>query len=468
MPGTESTAHRLPLTAHQPPPLTSHAPSDGLSPQLGLLDATMINVGTMVGASIFIVPSSIAALFSGSFPTILVWIAGGIVSLFGALAIAELGAAMPRAGGQYVYLERAFGPIWGYLYGWGASVIINPASIAFVAVAFATYLGFFISLSALAVKLLAVVSILLLTALNCFGLRTGATTQNVLTLIKIGAVAGFIALCFLLSGGSAANIQPVWSSEPVSALVAPFGLAMILVLGAYDGWIEATYVGSELRNPAKDMARAMVLSTMLVTLLYVGVSLACVWVLGQTATAQSTLVAADAMKVVMGPVGGALITVAILISTTGCSNGMIFSSARIPYAMALEGRFFRWAAKLDPVHRSPNRVMVVQGLWASAMVFSGTYNQLLTYVVFVGFLFYALSCAAVMVLRHREPAMPRPYRTWGYPITPVVFILFSGYLRLNTIVNAPRDAAIGGGLLALGLPVYVWCRRRYSTVSRER
>lgn len=421
----------------------------------------MINVGTMVGASIFIVPSSIAALFSGSFPTMLVWIAGGIVSLFGALAIAELGAAMPRAGGQYVYLERAFGPVWGFLYGWGAAVIINPASIAFVSVAFATYLGFFIPLSALSVKLVAVAAILLLTALNCFGLRTGAVTQNILTLIKIGAVIGMVALCFLLAGGSAANIQPLWPSEPTGTLIAPFGLAMILVLGAYDGWIEATYVGSELRNPARDMARAMVLSTLLVTLLYVGVSLACVWVLGQAATARSTLVAADAMNVVMGPAGGALITIAILISTTGCSNGMIFSSARIPYAMALEGRFFRWAAKLDLEHQSPNRVMVVQGLWASAMVFSGTYNQLLTYVVFVGFLFYALSCAAVMVLRRREPGMPRPYRTWGYPLTPVVFILFSGYLILNTIVNAPRDAAIGGGLLLVGLPVYAWCRKRY-------
>jgi APA family basic amino acid/polyamine antiporter len=464
MAAPEATAPVSSLPSHVAP-LPSHVGADGLNPQLGLLDATMINVGTMVGASIFIVPSSIAALFSASFPTILVWIAGGIVSLFGALAIAELGAAMPRAGGQYVYLERAFGPVWGFLYGWGAAVIINPASIAFVAVAFATYLGFFIPMAALGVKLTAVASILLLTALNCFGLRTGAMTQNILTLIKIGAVVGFVALCFLLAGGGAANIQPVWPSEPAPALIAPFGLAMILVLGAYDGWIEATYVGSELRNPARDMARAMVLSTLLVTLLYVGVSLACVWVLGQAATARSTLVAADAMKVVMGPAGGALITIAILISTTGCSNGMIFTSARIPYAMALEGRLFRWAAKLDPKHRSPNRVMVAQGIWAALLALSGTFNQLLTYVVFVGFLFYALSCGAVILLRRREPAMPRPYRTWGYPVTPVVFILFSGYLILNSIIATPRDAAVGGGLLLAGLPVYLWCRRRYATVG---
>jgi len=448
-------------------PLTSHVGADGLKPQLGLLDATMINVGTMVGASIFIVPSAIAAYFSASFPTLLVWIAGGVVSLFGALAVAELGAAMPRAGGQYIYLQRAFGPIWGFLYGWGAAVVINPASMAFIAVAFATYLGFFLPFSPLAVKLVAVVSILALTGLNCFGLRTGAITQNILTLIKIGAVVAFVALCFLLPGGGSANIQPLWSAEPVGALIAPFGLAMILVLGAYDGWIETTYVGSELRNPGKDMARSMVLSTLLVTVLYVGVSLACLWVLGRAATAASTLVAADAMRVVLGPAGGAFITIAILISTTGANNGIVFTAARIPYAMALEGRFFRWAARLDPVHQSPNRVMVVQGLWASALVFSGTYTQLLTYVVFVSFLFYAMSSAAVILLRRREPEMPRPYRAWGYPVTPVVFILFSGYLILNTIVNAPRDAAIGGGLLLLGLPVYAWCRKRYGVVSGE-
>ncbi|HEX7024735.1 MAG TPA: amino acid permease [Gemmatimonadales bacterium] len=458
-PGTQPTS----------PQLSTPTPSrDGLRAELGLLDATMINVGTIVGSSIFIVPSSIAALFSGSLPTILVWVAGGIVSLFGALAVAELGAAMPRAGGQYVYLERAFGPVWGYLYGWGAAVIINPASLAFVAVAFASYLGFFIPMSALAVKLVAAVSLLLLTALNCLGLRVGATTQNVLTFLKIGAILAFVILCLALPGGSAANIQPVWPVEPVGSLIAPFGLAMILVLGAYDGWIETTYVGSELRNPGRDMARSMVFSTLLVSALYVGVSFASLWVLGQAGTARSTLVAADAMKVVLGPAGGALITIAILVSTTGCNNGMVFTAARIPYAMALEGRFFRWAARLDPVRRSPNRVMVVQGFWASALVFSGTYNQLLTYVVFVSFLFYALSSAAVIVLRRNEPAMPRPYRTWGYPVTPVVFILFSGYLILNTIINAPRDSAIGGGLLLAGLPVYWWCRRRYGMARSTR
>jgi APA family basic amino acid/polyamine antiporter len=424
----------------------------------------MINVGTIIGSSIFIVPASIAAAFTGSFPTILVWIAGGLVSLCGALCVAELGAAMPKAGGQYVYLEHAFGPLWGYLYGWGAAVVINPASIAFVAVGFASYLGFFLPLSALGVKLIAVSSILLLTLLNCFGLRVGALTQDVVTLIKIAAVVGLVCFCLLLPGGNTANLQPLWPREPASALIGPFGLAMILVLGAYDGWIEITYVGSELRRPERDMPLSIVLSTVLVGLLYVGVSLAVLYVLGQAATAKSSLVAADAMKVVLGPTGGAVITLAVLLSTLGSTNGMVFTAARIPYAMALRGHFFAWAGRLDTRHASPNVVMIVQGVWASLLALSGTYNQLITYMVFVSFLFYALSCAAVLVLRRREPGLSRPYRTWGYPVTPVVFILFSGYLVLNTILETPKDAAFGAALLLAGLPVYWYCRRKYASV----
>ena len=440
---------------------TTEASTDGLRRELGLLDATMINAGTIIGSSIFLVPASIAAAFSGSFPTILVWVAGALVSLCGALCIAELGAAMPKAGGQYVYLQRTFGPLWGYLYGWGAAVVINPASIAFVSVGFATYLGFFVPLSALAVKLVAVGAILLLTLFNCLGLRVGAVTQDIITAIKIAAVAALVVLCLVLPGGSSANIQPLWPRESLSSLIGPFGLAMILVLGAYDGWIEITYVGSELKRPGRDMPLSILLSTLLVGLLYIGVSVAVLYVLGQKATAASATVAADAMKVVLGPAGGALITVAVLLSTLGCSHGMIFTAPRIPYSMALRGDFFAWAGRLHPRRATPNTAMIVQGFWAALLALSGTYNQLITYMVFVSFLFYALSSAAVLVLRRREPRLERPYRAWGYPVTPVVFILFSGYLIANTIRETPLDAAIGAALLLAGLPVYWYCRWRY-------
>lgn len=448
--------------AAPPPP----GGDDGLRRELGLLDATMINVGTIVGSSIFIVPASIAAAFSASFPTILVWIAGAVVSLCGALSVAELGAAMPRAGGQYVYLQRAFGPLWGYLYGWGAAVVINPSAIAFVSVGFATYLGFFLPLSALGVKLAAAGSILLLTLLNCFGLRVGAVTQDIVTLIKIGAVVALVALCLLLPGGNSANFQPFWPTEPVSALIGPFGVMMILVLGAYDGWIEVTYVGSELRDPGRNMPLSILFSTLLVGLLYVGVSVAMLYVLGQEATAKSSMVAADAMRVVLGPAGGALIAAAVMLSTLGCSNGIVFTAARIPYAMALRGDFFAWAGRLNTRYRTPNTALVVQGCWAAVLALSGTYNQLVAYMVIVSFVFYAMSSAAVLVLRRREPALERPYRAWGYPVTPVVFILFSGYLMVNTIRETPQDAAIGAALLLLGLPVYWYCRRKYASVRQ--
>ena len=219
--------------------------------ELGLLDATMINAGTIIGSSIFIVPAAIAAAFTASAPTILVWVAGALVSLCGALCVAELGAAMPEAGGQYAYLERAFGPTWGYLYGWGAAVIINPASIAAVGVGFATYLGFFLPIGPDGIKLVAAGSILLLTFLNYFGLRTGAFTQNLLTLVKIAAVLGLILACFLLPGGRSGNFQPLWSGEGLGTLVGPFGVAMVGVLFAFDGWIEVTYVGSEVKNPGR-------------------------------------------------------------------------------------------------------------------------------------------------------------------------------------------------------------------------
>lgn len=446
---------------------TTGGEHDGLRPQLGLLDATMINVGTMVGSSIFIVPAAIAGAFTGSLPTIAVWVVGGLVSLCGALCVAELGAAMPRAGGQYVYLQRAFGPLWGYLYGWGAAVIINPASIAFIAVGFATYLGFFVPLGAGAIKLVAVASILLLTVLNSFGLRTGAVTQNVFTLLKIGAVAALVLAGLLLPGGSAANLEPLWPLESAGRLIGPFGVAMVAVLGAYDGWIEITYVGSEMKSPGRDMPRSIILSTLIVTLLYVGMSSAVLWVLGREGTAGSSLVAADAMRIVLGPIGATLIVIAILVSTTGCNHGIVFTAPRIPYAMARQGKFFPWAARLNPRYRTPNTALGAQGIWASLLALSGSYIQLLTYMVFVSFLFYALSAAAVIVLRRREPDMARPYRAWGYPVTPVVFILFAMYLVGNTIVESPRDAAVGTGLLLLGLPFYWYFLRQYRPVAPD-
>src|SRR2546427_554512 len=338
----------------------------GLKRQLGLLDATMINVGTIIASAIFIVPSTIALQLHATLPAILVWVVGGVVSMLGALSLAELGAALPETGGGFVYLARAYGPIWGFLYGWANGAVINPASIAAIAVGFAGYLTVFVPLSPAGIKAVAIGAILLLTVLNSLGVRAGARTQNVLTLLKIGILVALIVVGFGLAGGSPANFRPLWPAQSVSGLIGPFGVAMVAALGAYDGWVEATYGAGGGRDPGRILPRFL----------------------------------------------------------------------------------------------TPVPSLAVQALISCLLTLSGTYDQLFTYVIFTEFLFYALICGAVIRLRVVEPELPRPYRTWGYPVTPVVFIAFAAWLVRNTVLERPRDALVGTAILLLGLPVYwIWRRR---------
>jgi len=420
----------------------------------------MINVGTMIASAIFIVPATIATQVPGSGLMILVWVVGGVVSLLGALSIAELGAAYPEAGGQYAYLREAYGPVWAFLYGWANFAVINPASIAAIAVGFATYFGFFVSLSPDAVKGIAVVSIAGLTLLNCLGVRLGATTQNILTFLKMGALAGLIATAFLLAGGGAANFQPLWPAGSASGWIRPFGVAMIGALWAYDGWLETTYVGSEIKDPGKNLPRSIILGAIIVIVFYVLASVAYSYVLSPARMAGAKLVASDAAQVTMGAVGAGFVAAAILVSTLGANNGIILTAARIPYAMARGGLFFRSQGSVHPRFATPVVALVTQGAISTALALTGRYDQLFTYVVFAQFTFYALGCGAVMRLRRTAPQVPRPYRTWGYPVTPLVFIAFALWLVGNTIVELPRESAVGAGLILLGLPGYWYWRRK--------
>ena len=437
-----------------------------LKRQLGLLDSTMINVGTIIASAIFIVPSAIALQLHASLPTILVWIVGGLVSLLGALSVAELGAAMPEAGGQYVYLTEAYGPVWGYLYGWASGVVINPASIAAIAVGFATYFGFFVPLADAGIKAVAVVSIVALTALNCLGVRLGAITQNVLTLIKMGLLAVLIVTGFVLPGGSVANLSPLWppsppSGAPVGSWIAPFGVAMVAALWAYDGWIEITYVGSEVKDPERTLPRSIVLSTLIGMALYCLVTASFAYVLSPARMAASSLVASDAAQVTMGRAGAALVAVAIMTATLGSNNGIVLTAARVPYAMARDGVLPRWLGGVHPRFLTPVPSLVVQGIISIALTWistepswKDTYSRLFTYVVLSEFVFYAMSCGAVLRLRHKAADLVRPYKTWGYPVTPVLFILFSLWLVINTAREQPRDAVAGAALILAGLPIY--------------
>jgi len=439
-----------------PPPTST---SVDLKRELGLFDAVMINAGTMIASAIFIVPATVAAAVHGTALMTLVWVIGGIVSLLGALSIAELAAAYPEAGGQYAYLREAYGTVWAFLYGWANFAVINTASIAAIAVGFARYIGFFTPLSEAAIRVIAVLSIVGLTLLNCRGVRLGATTQNVLTTLKIGALVALIVTSFVLPGGAASHFQPLWPSGTIGQWIGPFGVAMVGVLWAYDGWIETTYVGSEIMNPGRNLPRSIILSTLIVVALYVLASVAYVYVLSPAGVAGSALVASDAAKITMGGIGATFVVVAILISTLGANNGIILTAARIPYAMARGGMFFRSQGIVHPRYATPAVALLTQGVIASALTAFGTYDQLFTYVVFAQFVFYALSAGAVIRLRRTAPQLARPYRTWGYPVTPVVFIAFAVWLVYNTIVETPRDSAIGAGIILLGLPGYWYWKK---------
>jgi APA family basic amino acid/polyamine antiporter len=431
-----------------------------LKRQLGLFDATMINVGTIIASAIFIVPAVIAAGLHATSLTILVWVVGGIVSLLGAVSIAELAAAMPRAGGAFVYLSEAYGPVWGYLYGWANGTVVNPASIAAIAVGFAGYLGFFFPLSGAGIKAVAIASILGLTLLNAIGVRAGALTQNVLTTLKIGILIALIVIGFALPGGSSANLQPWWPEGSWSSLIGPLGIAMVAVLWAYDGWIETTYVAGEVTEPGRNLPRAIIYSTVIAVALYVLVTVSFTYVLSSARVAGSSLVASDAAQVTLGRFGAGLVAGAILISTLGANNGIVLTAARIPYAMAREGVMFRWIGGVHPRFLTPVPSLIAQAGVSILLALTGKYDQLFTYVIFTEFLFYALMCAAVIRLRARAPAMERPYRAWGYPVTPLAFIAFAVWLVGNTIAEKPKDALVGTVILVAGLPLYFYWKRQ--------
>jgi APA family basic amino acid/polyamine antiporter len=420
----------------------------------------MINAGSMIGSGIFIVPATIAFQLHSSLLVLSIWVVGGFVSLFGALSVAELGAMMPRAGGMYVYLREAYGPLWGFLYGWTAFACINTASIAAIAATFALYLGYFFPMTAGARTAVAIASIVVLTVVNCFGIKLGALVQNGFTLLKIASLVLLALLSFVLGGGTFANFSPVLPVEPVTRLAGPLMLAMIAALFAYDGWIEITYVAGEVKQPGRTIPRALLFSTVIVIGLYVAITCGLLYVLPLSKMASSTMVVSDAAVTFLGSWGAAAVSVAVIVSTFGANNGFIFTCPRIYYAMAKEGIFFNWLANISPRYRTPIGSLIAQAILASVLVLSGTFDQLATYVVFASWVFYAMSVVAVVRLRRSRPAAERPYKTWGYPVTPVLFVLFSLYLVAETIIEDPRDAAVGAGIILAGIPLYFYWRNR--------
>ncbi|MBX7152846.1 amino acid permease [bacterium] len=438
-----------------------------LPQSLSLLDATMINIGSMIGSGIFIVPASVALYLDSSLLIIGVWIFGGIISLCGALSIAELGAMMPKAGGQYVYLSKAYHPLFGFLYGWTNFAVIMTGSIAAVAVGFATYLGHFVSLNPIEIKTVAMLSILLLTVINCLSTRFGAMFQNGFTTVKMLCLGGLIILPFISNGGSWSHFSPAFSHHSFTELIAPLGLSIVAVLWAYDGWIEITYVAGEVIEPQKNLPRSLILSTLAMIGLYTLINVAYIYVLSPAGMSKAPMVASEAAIIVLGTGGASLVAISVMIAMFGANNGFVFTGARIYYAMAKERLFFRPVKRIHPTFDTPYISLIAQGAWACALIFTGTFEQLFTYVVFASWLFYAMSCGAVLILRQKAADLPRLYRTWGYPWTPVAFILFSLFLVINTLIEDPRDALIGLGIILMGVPLYVYWSRNSLTEAAE-
>lgn len=452
------------------------AGEDRLVRGLGTWDAALLTIGSVVGTGIFLTTSDMARVLPNPGLILLVWAAGGLLTLAGALTYAELGVLFPRAGGIYHYIKQAYGPLWGFLYGWIAFLVIMSGGIAALGVAFGEYLGSFLpwfstrhallsvpigswTWSVSGGQVAAVLAILALTAVNHLGLKEGAWVQNALTAIKIGSILLFGVLGLLKPAPAVSSL-----SEPVHALptglLAAFGVAMIAALWTYDGWYGLTCSAGEVRDPARSLPRGLILGTVVVTALYLLLNLVYVRTLSIADMAATPRIAETVAAVLFGPGAARLISLAVLVSTFGCLSSTILYSSRIYLPMAADGLFFPSLAKVDPRFRTPVRCLWAQTAWAVLLTVSGRYDQLYTYVIFASVVFHAATAAAVFVFRRRLPDAPRPYRTWGYPVVPALFILACLLLIGNTLAEKPLESLAGLGLLVLGVPAFLIFRGR--------
>lgn len=429
--------------------------------ELTLLDSLMINLGVILGSAIFLVPASIGAQTPSPWIAALVWIVAGLMSLSGALTFAELSSLFPQAGGQFVYLEKAYSPFWGFLYGWTLFAVIQTASIAAVSVAFMTYLGYFMSLSPAGIKIGAILLILSLTAWNTLSLRLSANTQNVTTLLKLAMLGGIVAVCFLFGGDGREAFGRLAGSGGAGLGPAGYTTALIAALWAFDGWISITYVGGEVKNPQRTLPLSLTHSVLVLAVLYAAVQLAFSYALPRETLVQSSRVASDAVVATLGAWGGALVALAVIVSCFSSNNAMILSGARVYYAMSVQGVFLKPLARLNR-RNLPANALWAQSVWACAISLTGSYDQLFTYVVVCSWFFYMMSAAGVIVLRRKAPHLHRPYRMPAYPWLPATFVLLAAALLVNALVTNPRDSLIGVGIMLAGTPFYRYWRRRGS------
>ena len=432
-----------------------------LARTLGTRDLTLLVVGNVIGSGIFLVPSSVLAQSGESVPIAMaVWLVGGVLSLLGALSYAELGAmeGPGSGGGLYAFIRDGFGAFPAFLYGWTLFFVIGAGTIATLSVAAANYMTQFMPMTTIQKDIVAVTLIVLMAAINVRGTRESAMVQNVATAIKVVAILAMSGVMFALGTGSS-GVDVAHAVTPASA--SGVGLSIISVLWAYEGWQYVTFVSAEAKDPQRSLPKAITIGTVLLIAIYLIANAAYLAALGPARVASSERVAGEAVAAVMGPAAGGLIAAAIIVSMYSAAHATVITVPRVYFAMARDGLFFRRLTEIHPRYGTPAVAIVSSCAWAVVLALSGTFEQLLTYVVFIGWIFYALGAAAVIALRIKRPAAVRPFRVPFYPLTPVLFVIAGAVIVLNTVYTQPRDSAIGIAVVLAGAPAYlIWKRRR--------
>jgi APA family basic amino acid/polyamine antiporter len=451
------------------------SPRNELKRDLGTWAAASIVVGTVIGSGIFLVPQAMIERVGTPAMVFGVWVFGGLLSLAGALSYAELAAAMPEAGGEYVYLREAYGPMWGFLYSWTQMWVAKSGSIATLATGFFYYLtNFFPGLDRVFYRLplplgphggplefrygqlLAMALILSLAWLNYYGVKLGGDVQVAVTAVKVALIAFIIIVG--LGFGSSHSAAVAAPAAPLT--VAGFFAALVAALWAYDGWNNVSMVASEVRQPQRNLPRALIWGTISVIGIYLLANSAYFHVLTAREVAASPRVAAEMMRRILGGGGAGAVSIAAMISIFAALNGSILSGSRVPYAAARDGYFFRAVGRVHPSYHTPSVSILALSAWAALLVLSGRYDQLFTYVIFASWILYGMTTAAVIVLRRKRPDLPRPYRTIGYPWVPAVFVLVAFVLVLSTLIDSPRESLMGIALIILGLPFYFYWKNK--------
>jgi basic amino acid/polyamine antiporter, APA family len=435
------------------------ASSPRLARRLGLFDATMLVMGGIVGSGIFITPYVVARQVHTPALILGAWVVGGIIALAGAFIYAELAELLPEVGGQYAYIREAYSPLLAFLYGWTLLLVIQTGGMAAVTITFARYFSA-VTQVGFPEWLVALVVIAVLTVVNCLGVRSGGSVQSALMVLKVLAIAAFVIAGLGRSKGPELSLFPIADRRFDAGLISEFGGAMVPVLFAYGGWQTANFVAGELKNPQRDLPKGLLLGVAGVVLMYTAVNYVCLRTLGPDGLAGTSTPASAVMQAVFGDLGGRLIALAIAISALGFLSQSVLTAPRVYFAMAQDGAFFRQVAWVHPKTQVPVFAVLVQSLWTLVIVFSGTFEQILSYVVSMDWIFFGLSASCLFVLRRRSQSTPG-LRVPGHPATTILFCLVCLFIVLNTIYRYPANTLIGIGILLSGVPVYyLWKRPR--------